>query len=71
MQFNRTSFMWYIDQKCPKPEIHASITPIVGIIVAGLLILSGMGFGGFYAFTKYRQRGNYVEQADTDSSNYS
>lgn len=70
MQFNRTSCKWYGDKKCPRrPEVHISTAWEAMIIIIGLLILSGMSYGGFYAFTIYRQRGSYVEQINTEDGN--
>ncbi|XP_031628872.1 osteopetrosis-associated transmembrane protein 1-like [Contarinia nasturtii] len=68
-QFNRTSSTWYNDRKCLKPVVpmHLSVTLEVVLILIGILVLSAMGYGGFYAFTIYRQQGNYVEQLDSDS----
>lgn len=49
------------------PEI--SLAWEIVIILIGLLLLSGMSYGGFYAYTIYRQRGNYVEQSNSEDGN--
>lgn len=58
--------MWYDSRKCPKPEFHISSTLEGILILVGLLVSCGLGYGGFYIFRIYRQRENYAEQLNTD-----
>lgn len=62
--------MWYLDRKCPKAEEKTVSTVLIVIIVLiGLSFTSGISFGGFYGYKKYRQRGNYMEQINTENGN--
>lgn len=67
LQFNRTSNIWYEEKRCPKPDVpHISTTWEIVIILMGFILVSGMSFGGFYAFNIFRQRGSYSEQLNTE-----
>lgn len=67
LQYNRTCNIWYGDDKCPKPEWHILTTWEFVIVLFGLVLL--MSYGGFYAFTIYRQRGHYAEHLNTEDGN--
>lgn len=67
-QFNQTKNIWYGEKHCPQPVAPSSVkwTYVLIIVLMSLLTLGGSIAGGYYLFAKYRQRGNYSEQIDSD-----
>lgn len=67
-QFNQTNNIWYDEKHCPRPTVVPHSVAWIVIIVFACLFTAGCSiFGGYFLFTKYRQRGNvYAEHTDSD-----
>lgn len=65
-QYNHTSKQWYEESKCPQPKLYVSPILEAVLIIVGIMLIAGFSYGGFYAFTKYRQQGEYFEQNNID-----